>query len=234
VGNSSDSFTNAELEQFFVNRQSYLSKVFQYLHEDVAQALRALTLAVPASSETKEIKAFGLETMQKVQEMAFVLYPMSVEELGLKSSLSSLVHNMNELVKAKSGEDKSRLSIAIKLDHEPNRVTSLIFYGLLEIMLELFLEQDLKQGLEQGQCSIDILFIEKPKDKYKVSIEVSSLNNDATNCTKQIQKVMNDMDIRLRLTALGADLEVDDNFINISFLNTTLDKTSVESGKDDL
>jgi len=220
VGDLSESFTSTELEQFFIKRQSHLSKVFQYLHEDVAQALRALTLAVPASSETEETKAFALETMQKVQEMAFILYPMHVEELGLKSSLNSLVNNLNELAKAKYAETKSRLSIATKLEHEPNRVTSLIAYGLLEIMLELF--------LEKGLCSIDILFIERPKDSYKLSIEVSPVNTDMTTCIEEIQSVMTDMDIRLRLTALAADVEIDDSFINISFLNTTLESRNDE------
>lgn len=224
----SDSFTSTELEQFFLNRQANLSQVFQYLHEDVAQALRALTLAIPASSETEEIKTFALETMQKVQEMAHVLYPMTVVELGLASALNSLVQNMNALYgteKTSELKTKSRLSIATRLEQEPKQLTSLIAYGLLEILLQLF--------LEKGPCTIDILLIERPKDTYTLSIEVSSVNHESNSCTEEIQRVMNDMDIRLRLTALGAEVDVEDNFINISFLNTKLLK-SEESGNDDL
>ena len=126
---TSTSFTSAELEKFFQSRQANLSQVFQYLHEDVAQALRALTLAVPASSETEQIKTFALETMQKVQEMAHILYPMTVVELGLPSALDSLVHKMNELYRSQESDEfeaKARLSIATRLEQEPNRVTSLL------------------------------------------------------------------------------------------------------------
>ena len=224
----SDTFTSVELEQFFQSRQANLSQVFQYLHEDVAQALRALTLAVPTSSETEDVKAFALETMQKVQEMAHILYPMTVVELGLPSALDSLVHKLNELYRFQENEEletKSRLSITTRLQQEPNRVTSLIAYGLLEIMLELF--------LERGPCTIDIFLFERPKDNYKLSIEVSSVNHNGNNCSEEIQRVIHEMDIRLRLTALGAVVEVEDNFITITFLNTKL-QSREESGNDDL
>lgn len=225
---TSDTFTSTELEQFLLSNQTNLYKTFQYLHEDVAQALRALTLAIPNTSETEEIKAFALETMQKAKEMAFILYPMPVVELGLATALDSLINNLNMLYNLPENvelESKASVFITTKLEKEPSRVTALITYGLLEILSKLF--------LKRGHCTIDILLIERPKNRYRMSIDVNSLKQEVSDCNAEIQRVMTEMDIRLRLTALSAEVDIDDNFINISFVNSTLQKSG-EGGNNDL
>lgn len=187
-------FNTEMLADYFDERERRRQGMSRYLHEEVAQSLRALSLAIP--EEAEETKHYALETMQHLRLMAQDLYPMGIDDLGLEDALNMLWRRLQQGAEIEC-------DVLCLLQHSLEISTQLSIYRLVESVL--------CQLLEYNYHKAAITLTERKDNAIAITIEVLDSKSPLEEA-----HILNQHG-RLRLASLQANYTLDFNCLDISF-----------------